>query len=145
MPDIQVLPTDHAPQPPALTAAGTARVVAVASGRDPAWRIRWDDVQFQRGYGSSATGPSMPEDNNYSWQPAAPEFQHTDSSNNLADISYTTQQTNSLNITADNWQRSKVAGVPSSVATPAPQTELNPKTDREPTPEPRPRKRRHRR
>jgi len=35
---------------PALTAAGTARVVAVASGRDPAWRIRWDDVQFERGY-----------------------------------------------------------------------------------------------
>ncbi|MEK8110246.1 SDR family NAD(P)-dependent oxidoreductase [Micromonospora sp. M12] len=35
---------------PALAAAGTARVVAVASGRDPAWRIRWDDVQFERGY-----------------------------------------------------------------------------------------------
>jgi NAD(P)-dependent dehydrogenase (short-subunit alcohol dehydrogenase family) len=35
---------------PALTAAGTARVVAVASGRDPAWRIRWDDVHFERGY-----------------------------------------------------------------------------------------------
>ncbi|MET8360969.1 oxidoreductase [Micromonospora sp. NPDC005171] len=35
---------------PALTAAGTARVVSVASGRNPAWRIRWDDVQFERGY-----------------------------------------------------------------------------------------------
>ncbi|MFG2046613.1 oxidoreductase [Micromonospora sp. NPDC048935] len=35
---------------PALTAAGNARVVSVASGRDPSWRIRWDDVQFARGY-----------------------------------------------------------------------------------------------
>lgn len=35
---------------PALTAPGTARVVSVASGRNPAWRIRWDDVQFERGY-----------------------------------------------------------------------------------------------
>ncbi|MEH0931347.1 SDR family NAD(P)-dependent oxidoreductase [Micromonospora sp. CPCC 205558] len=35
---------------PALTGAETARVVSVASGRDPAWRIRWDDVQFERGY-----------------------------------------------------------------------------------------------
>ncbi|MEU1681251.1 oxidoreductase [Micromonospora zamorensis] len=35
---------------PALTAAGTARVVSVASGRNPTWRIRWDDVQFERGY-----------------------------------------------------------------------------------------------
>ncbi|WP_433317364.1 oxidoreductase [Micromonospora sp. CA-269861] len=35
---------------PALTAADTARVVSVASGRDPAWRIQWDDVQFERGY-----------------------------------------------------------------------------------------------
>ncbi|MET8091088.1 SDR family NAD(P)-dependent oxidoreductase [Micromonospora sp. NPDC005220] len=35
---------------PALTAADTARVVSVASGRNPAWRIRWDDVQFEHGY-----------------------------------------------------------------------------------------------
>ncbi|MEU8180764.1 oxidoreductase [Micromonospora sp. NPDC049047] len=35
---------------PALTAAGNARVVSVASGRDPSWRIRWDDVHFERGY-----------------------------------------------------------------------------------------------
>ncbi|MFF0176828.1 oxidoreductase [Micromonospora profundi] len=35
---------------PALTAAGTARVVSVASGRNPAWHIRWDDVHFERGY-----------------------------------------------------------------------------------------------
>ncbi|MCG5435976.1 oxidoreductase [Micromonospora foliorum] len=35
---------------PALTAPDTARVVSVASGRNPAWRIRWDDVQFERGY-----------------------------------------------------------------------------------------------
>ncbi len=35
---------------PALTAAGTARVVCVTSGRDPTWRIRWDDVQFERDY-----------------------------------------------------------------------------------------------
>ncbi|WCN79511.1 SDR family NAD(P)-dependent oxidoreductase [Micromonospora sp. LH3U1] len=35
---------------PALTAPGTARVVSVASGRNPSWRIRWDDVQFGRGY-----------------------------------------------------------------------------------------------
>ncbi|MGC9665546.1 oxidoreductase [Planosporangium sp. 12N6] len=35
---------------PALTAAGTARVVSVSSGYDPSWRIRWDDVQFSRGY-----------------------------------------------------------------------------------------------
>jgi NAD(P)-dependent dehydrogenase (short-subunit alcohol dehydrogenase family) len=35
---------------PALTAAGTARVVSVASGRDPDSRIRWDDVQFTLGY-----------------------------------------------------------------------------------------------
>ncbi|MEU8008640.1 SDR family NAD(P)-dependent oxidoreductase [Micromonospora parva] len=35
---------------PALAAADTARVVSVASGRDPAWRIRWDDVQFERRY-----------------------------------------------------------------------------------------------
>ncbi|MDG4757341.1 oxidoreductase [Micromonospora sp. WMMD710] len=35
---------------PALTAPGAARVVSVASGRNPAWRIRWDDVQFERGY-----------------------------------------------------------------------------------------------
>jgi NAD(P)-dependent dehydrogenase (short-subunit alcohol dehydrogenase family) len=35
---------------PALTAAGTARVVSVASGRDPAGRLRWDDVQFERDY-----------------------------------------------------------------------------------------------
>ncbi|MFI6240236.1 oxidoreductase [Micromonospora sp. NPDC050795] len=35
---------------PALTTARAARVVSVASGREPAWRIRWDDVQFARGY-----------------------------------------------------------------------------------------------
>ncbi|RAO17022.1 SDR family NAD(P)-dependent oxidoreductase [Micromonospora noduli] len=35
---------------PALTAPDTARVVSVASGRNPTWRIRWDDVQFERGY-----------------------------------------------------------------------------------------------
>ncbi|MGC4748381.1 oxidoreductase [Micromonospora sp. DT201] len=35
---------------PALTASGTARVVSVASGRNPGWRIRWDDVQSERGY-----------------------------------------------------------------------------------------------
>ncbi|GIG92209.1 SDR family NAD(P)-dependent oxidoreductase [Plantactinospora endophytica] len=35
---------------PALTQAPTARVVSVASGRTPAWRIRWDDVHFERGY-----------------------------------------------------------------------------------------------
>ncbi|GGM55659.1 SDR family NAD(P)-dependent oxidoreductase [Dactylosporangium sucinum] len=35
---------------PALTAAGGARVVAVASGRNPDWSIRWDDVHFAEGY-----------------------------------------------------------------------------------------------
>lgn len=35
---------------PALTHAPTARVVAVASGRSPDDRIRWDDVHFARGY-----------------------------------------------------------------------------------------------
>ncbi|MGW5556960.1 SDR family NAD(P)-dependent oxidoreductase [Micromonospora sp. NPDC003944] len=35
---------------PALAIADTARVVSVASGRDPAWRIRWYDTQFERGY-----------------------------------------------------------------------------------------------
>ncbi|GGN98129.1 oxidoreductase [Microbispora bryophytorum] len=35
---------------PALTAAGRARVVAVASGYNPDWSIRWDDVRFDRGY-----------------------------------------------------------------------------------------------
>jgi NAD(P)-dependent dehydrogenase (short-subunit alcohol dehydrogenase family) len=35
---------------PALTAGGPARVVSVASGRNPAWRIRWDDVHFERDY-----------------------------------------------------------------------------------------------
>jgi NAD(P)-dependent dehydrogenase (short-subunit alcohol dehydrogenase family) len=35
---------------PALAAAGAARVVAVASGRDPLARIRWDDVYFNVGY-----------------------------------------------------------------------------------------------
>ncbi|HTF12497.1 MAG TPA: oxidoreductase [Asanoa sp.] len=35
---------------PALTAAGTARVVSVASGRNPDSSIRWADVQFERGY-----------------------------------------------------------------------------------------------
>ncbi|MEU8254309.1 SDR family NAD(P)-dependent oxidoreductase [Micromonospora inaquosa] len=35
---------------PALAAADTARVVSVASGRNPAWRIRWHDVQFEHGY-----------------------------------------------------------------------------------------------
>jgi NAD(P)-dependent dehydrogenase (short-subunit alcohol dehydrogenase family) len=35
---------------PVLTAPGSARVVSVASGRNPASRIRWDDVQFERGY-----------------------------------------------------------------------------------------------
>ncbi len=35
---------------PALAAAGGARVVAVASGRDPQARIRWDDVHFTAGY-----------------------------------------------------------------------------------------------
>ncbi|MEU4397317.1 oxidoreductase [Micromonospora orduensis] len=35
---------------PALTTAGAARVVSVSSGRSPTWRIRWDDVQFERGY-----------------------------------------------------------------------------------------------
>ncbi|MEU7888225.1 SDR family NAD(P)-dependent oxidoreductase [Microbispora bryophytorum] len=35
---------------PALTAAGRARVVAVASGYNPGWSIRWDDVRFDRGY-----------------------------------------------------------------------------------------------
>ncbi|MEO3817555.1 SDR family NAD(P)-dependent oxidoreductase [Plantactinospora sp. B24E8] len=35
---------------PTLTAAGTARVVSVASGRDPAGRIRWHDPHFTDGY-----------------------------------------------------------------------------------------------
>ncbi|ETK34341.1 oxidoreductase [Microbispora sp. ATCC PTA-5024] len=35
---------------PALTSAGRARVVAVASGYNPGWSIRWDDVRFERGY-----------------------------------------------------------------------------------------------
>jgi NAD(P)-dependent dehydrogenase (short-subunit alcohol dehydrogenase family) len=35
---------------PALTAAGTARVVAVASGYNQEWKIRWDDIHFARGY-----------------------------------------------------------------------------------------------
>ncbi|MEU8219878.1 oxidoreductase [Micromonospora taraxaci] len=35
---------------PALTASGSARVVSVTSGRNPTWRIRWDDVQFEQGY-----------------------------------------------------------------------------------------------
>jgi NAD(P)-dependent dehydrogenase (short-subunit alcohol dehydrogenase family) len=35
---------------PALTAAGSARVVSVASGRSPTGRIQWDDVHFTRGY-----------------------------------------------------------------------------------------------
>ena len=35
---------------PALTQAPTARVVAIASGRSPDDRIRWDDVHFARGY-----------------------------------------------------------------------------------------------
>jgi NAD(P)-dependent dehydrogenase (short-subunit alcohol dehydrogenase family) len=35
---------------PALTQAPTARVVAVASGRSPDGRIRWEDVHFARGY-----------------------------------------------------------------------------------------------
>jgi NAD(P)-dependent dehydrogenase (short-subunit alcohol dehydrogenase family) len=35
---------------PALTAPGGARVVSVTSGRNPDWRIRWDDVQFEDGY-----------------------------------------------------------------------------------------------
>lgn len=35
---------------PALTAAHTARVVAVASGRGPDTRIRWADVHFADGY-----------------------------------------------------------------------------------------------
>lgn len=35
---------------PALQASGRARVVAVASGYDPAFRIDWDDVMFVRGY-----------------------------------------------------------------------------------------------
>jgi NAD(P)-dependent dehydrogenase (short-subunit alcohol dehydrogenase family) len=35
---------------PALTAPGRARVVSVASGRSPAGRLRWDDVQFERDY-----------------------------------------------------------------------------------------------
>ncbi|MFB9234662.1 SDR family NAD(P)-dependent oxidoreductase [Plantactinospora siamensis] len=36
---------------PALTVGeGAARVVAVSSGRNPDWRISWDDVQFARGY-----------------------------------------------------------------------------------------------
>ena len=34
----------------ALTAADTARVVAVASGYSPHWQIRWDDIHFSRGY-----------------------------------------------------------------------------------------------
>ena len=35
---------------PALAAAGRARVVSVSSGYKPDWRIRWDDMQFARGY-----------------------------------------------------------------------------------------------
>jgi NAD(P)-dependent dehydrogenase (short-subunit alcohol dehydrogenase family) len=35
---------------PALAAAGSARVVSVASGYDPDSRIRWHDVHFERGY-----------------------------------------------------------------------------------------------
>jgi NAD(P)-dependent dehydrogenase (short-subunit alcohol dehydrogenase family) len=35
---------------PALTQAPTARIVAVASGRSPEDRIRWDDVHFAHGY-----------------------------------------------------------------------------------------------
>jgi NAD(P)-dependent dehydrogenase (short-subunit alcohol dehydrogenase family) len=35
---------------PALAAADSARVVALASGRDPSLRIRWDDVHFEQGY-----------------------------------------------------------------------------------------------
>ncbi|TDW84287.1 NAD(P)-dependent dehydrogenase (short-subunit alcohol dehydrogenase family) [Kribbella pratensis] len=35
---------------PALRSAAGARVVSVASGWDPAWSIRWHDVQFEHGY-----------------------------------------------------------------------------------------------
>jgi NAD(P)-dependent dehydrogenase (short-subunit alcohol dehydrogenase family) len=35
---------------PALTATGAARVVSVSSGYNPDSRIRWEDVQFARGY-----------------------------------------------------------------------------------------------
>ncbi|WP_405144095.1 oxidoreductase [Sphaerisporangium sp. NBC_01403] len=35
---------------PALTATGRARVVSVSSGYNPDSRIRWEDVQFARGY-----------------------------------------------------------------------------------------------
>jgi NAD(P)-dependent dehydrogenase (short-subunit alcohol dehydrogenase family) len=35
---------------PTLRSAGGARVVSVASGWDPGWSIRWDDVQFEQGY-----------------------------------------------------------------------------------------------
>ncbi len=35
---------------PAIAAAGSARVIAVASGYDPADRMRWDDLQFEQGY-----------------------------------------------------------------------------------------------
>ena len=35
---------------PALISSGRARVVVVASGYNPASRIRWDDVQFTRDY-----------------------------------------------------------------------------------------------
>jgi NAD(P)-dependent dehydrogenase (short-subunit alcohol dehydrogenase family) len=35
---------------PALVSSGRARVVVVASGYNPASRIRWDDVQFTRDY-----------------------------------------------------------------------------------------------
>jgi len=35
---------------PALAAGRGGRVVCVASGYDPSWRIRWDDPHFRRGY-----------------------------------------------------------------------------------------------
>jgi NAD(P)-dependent dehydrogenase (short-subunit alcohol dehydrogenase family) len=35
---------------PALVAAETSRVVAVSSGYNPDWRIRWEDVHFTRAY-----------------------------------------------------------------------------------------------
>ena len=35
---------------PTLTAAGNARVVAVSSGYNSDWKIRWDDMQFAQGY-----------------------------------------------------------------------------------------------
>ncbi|MGC4773646.1 hypothetical protein ACLQ25_32385 [Micromonospora sp. DT44] len=93
----------------------------------------YPEYSAHSGHGFDDAGPSRSDYNTYPQQSFAPAIQYAISSDNLADISYTTQSMNSLNITTNNWQSSSVAGIPSA-AIPTPEADFDPKPVRQPTP-----------